>query len=173
MSMIPSNTEIHEIAVLAGRQLYLEERVVEAEQQLKAIQAQLKQVQEVDLPGAMAQAGVQSITLPTGQKITIKEDVYASIPKDERYHEALDWMREHGYGDLIKNEVKVAFGKGEEPQALELIQFVRQHNWGDVQNNISVHASTLKSMIREVLAKGVDIPMELFGAYPVTKAIIK
>jgi hypothetical protein len=36
-----------------------------------------------------------------------------------------------------------------------------------------VHAQTLKAFIKEQMAKGVDVPLELFGAYPYSKAVIK
>lgn len=171
--MIPSNNEVTEIAALVQLQLARTKAVEEIEEQLKAATEALRQVQEVDLPSAMYQAGVSEIRLPTGERISLKEDVYCSIPKDHRYHEALDWLREHGYGDVIKNEVKVAFGKGEEQEAQTLIQELNTHGWRNYTNNVSVHPSTLKALIKECLAQGKDIPMDTFGAGPITKAVIK
>ncbi|WP_448506571.1 gp33 family protein [Immundisolibacter sp.] len=173
MEHVPSNSEVYEISSLAHLQIKRQERVNELEVMLKEATEALRKVQEIDLPNAMAQAGVQSITLPTGEKITIKEDVYASIPKDERYNEALDWLRSRGFGDLIKNEVKVVFGRGEEDSAKALVAELNVNGWRNYSVSEGVHASTLKAFMREQLAKGVDIPMELFGATPVTKAIIK
>lgn len=171
--MLPSNAEIFEISALAERQLACEIRVQALGEQLKQANEALRQVQEVDLPAAMAQAGVSEIKLPSGEKVTIKEDVYASIPKDERHHEAMDWLREHDFGDVIKNEVKVAFGKGEEDQARALIAELNANGWKNYTAGETVHSQTLKALIREQLAKGKDFPMELFGAGPVTKAVIK
>jgi len=173
MSHMPSNAEVTEIAALAELQLKRQEIVETLEQHLKEAQANLRQVQEVDLPNAMQQAGVSEIKLPSGEKITIKDDVYASIPKDERYHEAMDWLRDHGFGDVIKNEVKVAFGKGEEDQAAALMAELNANGWKNYTSAVTVHASTLKALIREQLAKGADFPLELFGAMPVSKAVIK
>jgi Asp-tRNA(Asn)/Glu-tRNA(Gln) amidotransferase C subunit len=173
MSHMPSNAEVTEIAALARLQLDRQQKVEQLEQELKDWQASLRQVQEVDLPNAMQQAGVSEIKLPTGEKITIKDDVYASIPKDERYDQAMGWLRDHGFGDVIKNEVKVAFGKGEEDQAVALMKELNINGWKNYTNAVTVHSSTLKALIREQLAKGSDFPLELFGAMPVSKAVIK
>ncbi|OGC93932.1 MAG: hypothetical protein A2W25_14695 [candidate division Zixibacteria bacterium RBG_16_53_22] len=170
----PSNAAIKEISELATIQISRAGRVETLEQELKTANEALRRVQEVDLPNAMAEAGVSSITLPTGEKITIKEDVYASIPKDERYEQALAWLRGHGFGDVIKNEVKVAFGKGEEESSAELLAVLNDRGLiGATTCTTGVHASTLKALIREQLAKGAEFPMDLFGAFPTTKAVIK
>lgn len=171
--MIPTNAEISEISALAVRQRALELEVEVLEGHVKQAKEALRQVQEVDLPAAMAQAGVSEIKLPTSEKISIKEDVYASVPKNEHYHEAMDWLRGHGFGDVIKNEVKVSFGKGEEDQAKALITELNANGWRNYTAGETVHSQTLKALIREQLAKGKDFPMELFGAGTVTKAVIK
>jgi len=173
MSDLPSNAAITEISAFAALQLSHQSRVATLEQALKDASTALRQVQEVDLPAAMAAAGVQSITLPTGEKVTIKEDVYASIPKDERYEQAMAWLRNHGFGDVIKSEVKVAFGRGEEAQQVALLAELKVNGWNNHSESVGVHASTLKALIREQLAKGAEFPMDLFGAIPVTKAVIK
>jgi hypothetical protein len=173
MEDVPSNSELLEISTLADRQLKWQALVETIEKQLKEAEAELRQVREVDLPNAMLQAGVSEIKLPTGQKISIKEDIYASIPKDDRYHEAIDWLKEHGFGDVIKNKVEVLFGKGEEDQARALMMELNSNGWKTYTNSETVHSSTLKALIREQLAKGADFPLELFGAMPVTKAVIK
>jgi Asp-tRNA(Asn)/Glu-tRNA(Gln) amidotransferase C subunit len=173
MPHMPSNAEVTEIAALARLQLDRQIKVAQLEEELKSWQAALRQVQEVDLPNAMQQAGVSEIKLPSGEKITIKDDVYASIPKDERYDQAMSWLRDHGFGDIIKNEVKVAFGKGEEDEAVALMEELDANGWKNYTSAVTVHASTLKALIREQLAKGADFPLELFGAMPVSKAVIK
>ena len=172
MDSLPRNHEVAEIAALATIQIERQRKVEALEQELKDANESLRIVQETDLPNAMLQAGVSEIRLPNGQRITIKEDVYASIPKDHRYHEAMDWLRENGFGDIIKNEITVTFGKGEEESAQELLNDLAQHGWSNT-NKIAVHPSTLKALIREQLAKGANIPLDVFGAYPFSKAIIK
>lgn len=173
MNQMPSTNEVKEIAALAERQLEQERDVRVAAHHLEIAQIALRRTQEVDLPNAMQQAGVSEIKLPTGEKITIKDDVYASIPKDERGELAYAWLRDNGFGDVIKNEVKVAFGRGEEEQVAALLAECKVNGWNNASLAATVHSSTLKALIREQLAKGNDFPMELFGAIPVSKAVIK
>lgn len=170
---IPSNAEVVEIAALAERQLEQQAEVEHLEAFLKTATAALRQTQEVDLPNAMHQAGVSEIKLPSGEEITIKEDVYASLPKDARGDDALQWLRDNGFGDVIKNEVRVAFGKGEEEQAAALVKECGVNGWNNVSSATTVHSGTLKALVREQLSKGADFPMELFGVIPVSKAVIK
>lgn len=172
MKHIPSNNEVSEISALATLQIQRQIDVEKAELALKEASEKLRQVQEVDLPNAMLQAGVTEIRLPDGQRITLKEDVYASIPKD-RMAEAFAWLKANNLADVIKNEVKVNFGKGEEESAAALIEELNAHGWTSYDTKTTVHPSTLKSLIREQLAKGVNIPLDVFGAGPITKAIIK
>ena len=173
-TIIPSNAEVQEIAALVARQLLLQERLEKANKVVKDLTEDLRQVQEVDLPNAMAQAGVQAITLPTGEKISVKNDVAASMPKDERYPEALDWLMTNGYADVIKNEFKVNFGKGEEKSAQTFSEQLRVMGLlSKSSQHVSVHPATLKSLIKERMEAGKDVPMEMFGVFPVTKAIIK
>ena len=172
MNHIPSNNEVSEIAALATLQIKRQIEVEKAEVALKEAQESLRQVQEIDLPNAMHQAGVSEIRLPDGQRITLKEDVYASIPKD-KVQEAMRWLAEHNLDDVIKNEIKVNFGKGQDQDAQNLINELIAHGWTNYDAKTTVHPSTLKALIKEQLAKGTNIPLELFGAGPITKAIIK
>lgn len=172
MNIIPTNAEVGEIAALAKLQLSLVAQQQELELELKGLSEKLRRVQEIDLPAAMQQAGVSEIKLPDGYKITVKEDVYASIPAENK-DGAFEWLREHGFGDLIKNEVAVSFGKGEEDQAASLLRELDANGWRNYQQKTAVHPQTLKALVREQLAKGAEFPMDLFGAGPITKAIIK
>jgi len=172
MQHLPSNNEVSEIAALAKLQIQRQIELEKAEIAVKEASENLRQVQEIDLPNAMLQAGVSEIRLPDGQRITLKEDVYASIPKD-RMQEALAWLKENNLGDVIKNEIKVNFGKGQEEEASELLAELQAHGWTNYESKTAVHPSTLKALIREQLAKGANIPLDVFGAGPITKAIIK
>ena len=42
-----------------------------------------------------------------------------------------------------------------------------------VKFNESVHAQTMKAFLKEQIAKGSDIPLDLFGARPVWVATVK
>lgn len=171
MNQIPSNNEVKEIAALASRQIEQQAEVEHLEEFLKQAQAALRQTQEVDLPNAMQQAGVSEIKLPTGEKITIKDGITASVPKD-RKAEVCQWLRLHGFGDIVSEDVSVSFGRGEEQQARETADRLRELGLQPALVT-DVNTARLKALIAEQLAKGKDVPLEMFGAIQWTKAVIK
>lgn len=166
-----SNNALKQVANLAKRQQDAERAVLDRQNELKEAEAELRLVQEDLLPTAMAEAGLKAFTLDNGAKITIKDDVAVSIPPDKK-RDAYEWLRTNNFGDLIKNTVAIDFGRGEDDNAEALKEYCQEHgmNYSDKEG---VHAQTLKAFIKEQMAKGVDIPLELFGAFPYSKAVIK
>lgn len=171
MNQMPSNNEVLEISLLARMQLDRQIKVAELEEELKEWQAALRQTQEVDLPNAMQQAGVSEIKLPTGEKVTIKDGITASVPKD-RKAEVCQWLRLHGFGDIVSEDVSVSFGRGEEQQARETADRLRELGLQPALVT-DVNTARLKALIAEQLGKGKEVPLEMFGAVQWTKAVIK
>ena len=137
---------------------------------LKEKNEKARLLREETIPAAMQELGLESITLNTGQKLTIKQDVYASIPKENKPI-AFNWLNENGFGGLIKISVDVEYGKGEAEVALALYkELIERGLTANVQEN--VHASTLKAFLREQMSKAAKIPMDIFGARPVWLAKI-
>jgi len=168
---IPSNDTIKQIATLANHQVWLIKAIEESENALKALNEQLKQVSEVDLPAAMFEAGVSSFTLENGMKVSTKEDVYASIPKGQE-NLAYDWLNENGFGGIIKHVVSASFGKEEDSRAKEFVKAAQDLGLNP-EDKKSIHAATLKAFVKEQLQQGKNIPLDLFGAFQVTKATVK
>jgi hypothetical protein len=166
-----SNNALTQIANLAKRQQECERAVLVKEDELKQAEAELRLVQEDLLPNAMAEAGMKAFTLDNGAKITIKDDVAVSVPADKK-RDAYAWLRESGFGDLIKNTVAIDFGRGEDANAEALKEYC-QENGMNYSDKEGVHAQTLKAFIKEQMARGVDVPLELFGAFPYSRAVIK
>lgn len=106
-----------------------------------------------------------------GSKVTVATVISANITKD-RANEAHDWLRANGHADLIKNTVSVAFGKGEDEKAAELISQLDASGFSADQKE-AVHPSTLKAFCKEQIERGAAIPSELFGIYIGQKTTIK
>jgi predicted ribosome quality control (RQC) complex YloA/Tae2 family protein len=166
-----SNDALQQISALAKYQQECEYNVEQAEQNLQDAKKELQRVQEELLPLAMAEAGMKSFVLDNGAKISIKDDLAVSVPKD-RKAAAYQWLRDNGLGDCIKHVVAVEFGKEDDEAALRLMEYCERQG-KHAEDTESVHAQTLKAVIKEVMAKGIDVPLDLFGAYPYSKAIIK
>lgn len=167
----PDQSQLAVISELALRQIQLTKELEELNQQVKAKTEALRKVQEKDLPDAMLAAGCKGYTLETGQGITIKEDISASLAEGKK-GPAIDWLRQHGYGDIVSEDVTIAFGKGQEEGATSLVAELADKGLIAVRKT-NVNTATLKSLIRELREKGEDVPMETLGAYEWKKAIIK
>jgi len=78
------------------------------EELLKAKQALFDELSKETLPALLAQNGLDELKLSNGKKLSIKEDVFVDIPKnDEGKKLALEWLGNNGGIDLIKEEVTV------------------------------------------------------------------
>lgn len=166
-----TDEELQSISELALKQLECEDRIRNLNELLKTSTDELKRIQEFLLPEAMAAIGMSEFKLTNGSKITIKEDIYASI-RVERIENALGWLVEKGLGDIIKDEVKVNLGRGEFEKSREMIEMIRTMGF-EPQEKKTVHPMTLKATIKEQMGHGVQFPDEFFSVAPVKKAIIK
>ena len=114
---------------------------------------------------------LQKFTLTDGSEISVKPIYAASIPKDRR-DEAFQWLRDHEFGDLVKNNVTVTFGRGEDDTAKDFIGLCGEQ--GFVPSQIEkVEPMTLKAWLRERVEEGDPIPLDLFGAFISQRATIK
>lgn len=160
-----------ELTTLCQMLVERDREIEHAEQQLKAAKESARQLREEAIPAALTELGVTDVRLLSGEKVSMQQDVYASIPADKKF-EAFDWLERHAFGGLIKTEVSVQFGKGELGAASEFFERLKSQGLApDFARN--VHPQTLKAWLRERLAKADPVPLELFGARPVWVAKIQ
>lgn len=171
MSELPDYSDLVESPAVEGDSLQrlsqmgarLQELAIdraEADAKLKGIDKAIRDLKEFQIPELMAEVGLSEVTLADGSKLSVGTDVRASIPK-ARAEAAYAWLLENGYGDLVKHHVVVDAGKGDASELIAAIE-ASGHMARDEQ---AVHSSTLKKFIRDALAEGQDVPLELFGAY--------
>lgn len=133
----------------------------------KKLEEQVRQV----LPDMFLEAGLTGLTTEQGHKVEIKKMVTASIT-NERREEALAWLRENGYEDMIKANVVVDFKKGEEKQRGVLVTTLVKKGY-TFEEKDTVHPQTLKSFVSSMLEKGDPVPEKTFGVYTFSQAQIK
>lgn len=161
---------LNEMSALARALLDAESKTKDAEQALKDAKERERLIREETIPSAMQELGLESLVLDTGQKLKVQQEVYASIPAANK-QAAYRWLNDNGFGGLIKVEVGVAFGKGDQENALDL--FNKLTGLGlQASLDEGVHAQTLKAFLKEQISQGNDIPLDLFGARPVWAAKI-
>lgn len=156
----------------------LAKRLVEEKAELKRLETEAKEAKKAllkternDLPDLMMELGLTQIKLENGMVVEVKEDCTASLTAATK-GAAFAWMIENNFGGLIKTEVSIPYGRGEREQAVELVKTLDAQ---DIKADLSesVHHSTLKAFVKERLAEGDSIPMELFNVYPFNKANVK
>ena len=162
---------LDEMTTLARALVDAESAVEEAEKALKHTKEGARILREETIPSAMQELGIEKLELSTGQKITIAQEVYASIPASSK-DEAHRWLEANGFGGLIKVGVTTQYGKGERDEALQLFSELQVRGL-NAKFDEGVHAQTLKAFLREQISSGNNMPLELFGARPVWTAKIK
>jgi hypothetical protein len=159
-----------DIAELCNKLLDVQKEVTTLEDKLKKKKEEELKLSEQDIPNLMQKAGVAALKLTDGSSVEIKPYYGARIPAS-RTDEAFDWLRENNYGDLIKNNVTLTFGRNEDNVAKTLVDELRQkgHN---VKQAEKVEPMTLKAFVREQIEKGKNVPADLFGVYVATRTKI-
>ena len=141
----------------------LEDQVAAAENHTKDLKEKAKQLSNFDIPKMMQEMNVTKLKLKDGASIEVKPFYGAHITPDKQ-EKAFNWLREHGLGDIIKNDITVTFGMGEDNKASEYANLAQGKGYEPVQK-IGVHPSTLRAVVGERLEAGREMPSDLFKTY--------
>ena len=141
----------------------LEDEIANAEESLKKLKEKAKVVSSVEIPAMMDDMQITKLKLKDGESVEIKKVYGASIPKDQQ-EAAFTWLRNNGLGDVIKNDITVTFGRGEDNKAAAYADLAKGQGFEPVQK-IGVNPMTLKALVRERLESGQEMPSDLFKTY--------
>ena len=158
------------LSKLIQRQLNLDSEIENMEETIKELKRERDLLSSETIPTKMQELGINETTMKDGSKVTVKEGFHCRIPK-AREEEALQYLKQEGLGDIIKNQVSTSFGTGEDNMAGDLAGYI-ESNFGitpDVKK--SVHPSTLKATLKKRHEEGLTDPDDLFGIFirPETK----
>lgn len=166
-----NDEQLSGIGGLAKRAKLLEKEIEEIESVVKERKEQLSKLLEDTIPAALSEMGMKSFKMEDGSSIEVKPFYSASI-KDANRAAAYEWLREHGFDDIIKNTVSVRFGRGEDELCDGLLNLLRTNNY-PVEQAQKIEPQTLKAFVREQIERGSELPMEMFGVFVGSKATIK
>jgi hypothetical protein len=141
----------------------LEQSLLVKEQELKELKRKVELVSAEVIPTMMQEMNISTLKLADGTSVEVKPVYGASIPSDKK-EEAYKWLRENGLGDLIKNEVTVAFGRSEDDKAQQYAVLAQGQGYEPVQK-LKVEPMTLKALVRERVENGLDMPSDLFNVF--------
>ena len=140
------------------------------EEELKSLKLQKHLMSTEQIPAMMDEMGVQRLDVEN-LSVSLKPLINASIPPTRR-EEAYQWLRENDLDDIIKNDVILSFGKGEDNIAGDIMYDLEQRGMHP-EKKTHIHSMTLRAFIRERVEKGLPIDLDLFGAYVARIADIK
>ena len=140
-----------------------EDQLINMEKDMKKIKEQADKIGSEIIPNLLAEQGLASLKLADGSSVDIKKSSNCTIKKDQ-LESAFEWLRNNGLGDIIKNEVAVQFGKGEDNTAEQLLGLAVREGYEPSQKQ-KVEPMTLKALFRERIEAGLDMPSEFFHTF--------
>lgn len=156
-----SEDALARLSQLAEEQVLAEQLVLTKEKELTQAKEQLRILSEQVIPDLMEEVGMEEFKTSSGLHLKVKDVLKASLTK-EKAPEGVAWLEEHGFGNIVKRELVAAFNKNEEEKAREFAKLAQEKNFM-VAIEASVHWQTLTSFVKEQMAKGEEVPEELFG----------
>ena len=141
----------------------LEDEIVEQENKIKELKRKSELLSGEVIPTMMQEMNISTLKLADGSAVEVKPIYGASIPKAKQ-EEAFKWLRDNGLGDLIKNQIIVAFGRNEDNKAMAYATLAQGKGYEPIQK-LKVEPRTLKALVRERLESGKEMPTELFNVF--------
>ena len=160
---IIEKTDIQTLASYCQELQQTEDHIAMLEKEVKTQKEKADKIGSEIIPNLLAEQGLASLKLADGSSIDIKKSYNCTIKKD-RLESAFEWLRNNGLGDIIKNEVAVQFGKGEDNKAEQLLGLAVQEGFEPSQKQ-KVEPMTLKALFRERIEAGLDMPSEFFHTF--------
>jgi len=149
----------------------LQQRIELQEDNLKNTKKEFDYLSGEVIPTMMAEMGLSHLKLMDGSSVDVKPNYSASISIANR-EKAFNWLRENGLGDIIKNEISVAFGRNEDNKAADYAALAEERGFQPTQK-LKVEPMTLKALVRERLEAGKSMPTEIFNVFVGNKTTIK
>jgi len=138
-------------------------QVLAAEIKLKELKSQHDYISGFTIPQLMDKMNLKTLKLKDGSELSVKNRFFASIKADKKA-EAIQWLRDNGLGDIVKNNITVTFGQGEDNKAVKYAGLAREQGFEPTQDE-KVHSASLSVVMKEIKDKGQDIPSDLFSSY--------
>lgn len=156
----PGMVRVHERFQM---QRELERDVMELELQLKTVKAALRALTEEDFPGLMDELGLKKCVFEDGVILEVKEFITASIA-GENLPSVVMWLRQNHHEGIVTRDLSVSFGKGMDAKAAELLTALKEKGY-EVADKQNVNTGTFKALVRELIAKGVKVPVQDLGVF--------
>ena len=159
------NVEVTTIAQECVNLKKVEDDIAAIEEQLKKKKEEADHISSKVIPELLAEQGLSEIKLADGSKVSVKKEFRCTLPKDPvKREQAYEWLRNEKLGDIIKNNVFVTFGKGEDDKAKSLIDLAVENGYEPNQKS-DVAWNTLTALYEERVKAGLDMPSDVFNLW--------
>jgi hypothetical protein len=159
------NVEVTTIAAECQKLKNLQDEIERAEEHVDNLKKMADDISSRVIPELLAEQGLTSLKLADGSSVTVKREYRCTLPKeDERRQSAYNWLRENGLGDIIKNNVIVTFGRGEDDKAKRLLDLAVSNGYEPNQKS-DVAWNTLTALFQERVESGLDMPSDVFSTW--------
>lgn len=173
LESVPDDKAIRELAQFGAELKTKTRQIEEAEANLAALKKDTAYLAEVTIPDKMMSLGVTSFALSDGTTISLKPEIFVGITKQNE-RGAYQWLRDNGFGGLIKTQYVMSFDRTEGTLATAAANVLRQNGYGDrLQVEEKIHPATLKAWAKEQDAAQRSLPEELFSVHRINRARAK
>ena len=156
-------TDIQQLSAYCLELQALEDDIAAKEEELRKVKEKADKIASEIIPNMLAEQGLSSLKLADGSGVEVRKTYSCTVKKDN-LESAYQWLRNNGLGDIIKNEVFVQFGKGEDNKAEQLLNLAVQEGF-EPQQKSKVEPMTLKALFRERIEAGLDMPSDSFHLF--------
>lgn len=173
----PEGDRLETLIALTKRAETLQEEIAKQELYLASLKQKLAMLVERSIPDMMDDLGLPAIPLPSGQEVTIKDQVVGSLPKEDRAkrERALAWLKDTGLGGLIRPMITITFERGQDEPVARWLKALEKFNkeGAGIDYEQNVNSASLAAAVRERLREGLPTPFETLGVHVRRVAVIK
>jgi hypothetical protein len=179
---LASPEQTAQVDALVNNAVTLSDRITKGEELLKSLKGDLNTLLSDTLPKAMASANTSLHKIAAGPMKGWKVEVNPFIggtlpkpsPKDEpevaeektkKRERSLQFIRDSGADDIIKNTLTIEFDKGTDNVAGEVKGWLDE-NEIEYECEESINHQTYLAFIRECVKNGEAVPYDEMGLYP-------
>ena len=165
------NVDVNELSEAIEQFKSVGAQILAVESKLKELKSQEKYHSEFVIPEIMEKMGLSTLKLKDGSELAVKK-VYSATIKADKKVEAIQWLRDNGLGDIVKNNISVAFGQGEENKAMAYATLAKESGYEPSQSE-KVEPQTLRVTMEDWKNKGNEVPQDLFWVFEGNQTKVK
>lgn len=154
---IPAD-KVKQVRALAMKLVAKQNEIDAIEVKLKALVVEATELSQVAIPTLLAdELQLSELVLDDGTRIKVGQELYPHVLKQNlpRFYA---WLGKMNCDGIIKNELKVAFSKGDEERAGKLYDQLYKKLGEAVSRKRFIHPQTFAAFIKERVTKGAALP---------------